>query len=42
MQRINSALTEMRRKLTRKYNLEFLATAERTPSPRHDNRHPKR
>jgi multidrug efflux pump subunit AcrA (membrane-fusion protein) len=34
MQRINSALTEMRRKLTRKYNLEFLATAERSPSHR--------
>jgi multidrug efflux pump subunit AcrA (membrane-fusion protein) len=29
LQRINSAMTEMRRKLTRKYNLEFLLTAER-------------
>jgi membrane fusion protein, multidrug efflux system len=41
LQRINCAMTEMRRKLTKKYNLEFLATAERTPSARHDNRRPK-
>jgi RND family efflux transporter MFP subunit len=39
LQRINVALSEMRRKLTRKYNLEFLATAERTPH--RDNRRPK-
>jgi hypothetical protein len=27
-------MTEMRRKLTRKYNLEFLMTAERPQTPR--------
>ena len=32
LQRINTAMTEMRRKLTRKYNLEFLMTADRTQS----------
>ncbi len=38
MQRINSAMTEMRRKLTRKYNLEFLTTAERPPARRDSHR----
>jgi hypothetical protein len=32
LQRINTAMTEMRRKLTRKYNLEFLVTADGTQS----------
>lgn len=42
LQRINSAMTEMRRKLTRKYNLEFLITAERTPAPRRASGHGRR
>lgn len=37
LQRINMAMTEMRRKLTRKYNVEFLMTAER-PTPRRVSR----
>jgi hypothetical protein len=32
MQRINNGLIDIRRKLTKKYNLEFLTTAERTSS----------
>jgi hypothetical protein len=35
LQRINMAMTEMRRKLTRKYNVEFLMTAERQASSHH-------
>ena len=43
MQRINSGMADMRRKLTRKYNLEFLATAERTPASSHrDTRRARR
>jgi RND family efflux transporter MFP subunit len=38
LQRINMAMTEMRRKLTRKYNVEFLMTAER-PASRHGSAH---
>jgi multidrug efflux pump subunit AcrA (membrane-fusion protein) len=38
LQRINTAMTEMRRKLTRKYNLEFLMTAERPQTPHRVNR----
>jgi multidrug efflux pump subunit AcrA (membrane-fusion protein) len=34
MQRINNGLADIRRKLTKRYNLEFLTTAERTPSSR--------
>jgi multidrug efflux pump subunit AcrA (membrane-fusion protein) len=34
MQRINNGLIDIRRKLTKRYNLEFLTTAERTPSSR--------
>ncbi len=38
LQRINVAMTEIRRKLTRKYNVEFLVTAERSTS-RHGSTH---
>jgi multidrug efflux pump subunit AcrA (membrane-fusion protein) len=34
MQRINNGLADIRRKLTRRYNLEFLTTAERTTPSR--------
>jgi hypothetical protein len=38
MQRINNGLIDIRRKLTKRYNLEFLTTAERTPSTGHRTR----
>jgi RND family efflux transporter MFP subunit len=41
LQRINSAMTEMRRKLTRKYNLEFLTTAERPTTSHRGTGHPR-
>jgi multidrug efflux pump subunit AcrA (membrane-fusion protein) len=39
MQRINNGLIDIRRKLTKRYNLEFLTTAERTPSTGHRTPH---
>jgi RND family efflux transporter MFP subunit len=38
MQRITIGLAEMRRKMTKKYNLEFLANANTVPSKRHTAR----
>jgi RND family efflux transporter MFP subunit len=38
MQRITIGLADMRRKLTKKYNLEFLANANTGPSKRHTTR----